>query len=142
MSAAGPASTTSPRSITDEIVGQIAGEFEILLDQQDRPCAPRCASVRMTRLDILDDRGLDALGRLVEDEQARLRDQRAGDGELLLLAAGEIAAAPPQHALQHRKERRRSRRECVRSPRGSGAKPVSRFSFTVSRGKISRPCGT
>ena len=26
--------------------------------------------------------------------------------------------------------------------RGTGAKPVSRFSFTVSSGKISRPCGT
>ncbi len=30
----------------------------------------------------------------------------------------------------------------LRSPRGSGAKPVSRFSSTVSSGKISRPCGT
>ena len=45
-------------------------------------------------LDILDDRGLDAFGRLVEDQQARPRHQRAGDRQLLLLAAGEIAAAP------------------------------------------------
>ena len=30
----------------------------------------------------------------------------------------------------------------VRWSRGSGAKPVSRFSSTVSSGKISRPCGT
>ena len=30
----------------------------------------------------------------------------------------------------------------VRSSRLSGAKPVSRFSSTVSSGKISRPCGT
>ena len=30
----------------------------------------------------------------------------------------------------------------LRSARGSSAKPVSRFSRTVSSGKISRPCGT
>ena len=30
----------------------------------------------------------------------------------------------------------------LRWSRGSGAKPVSRFSSTVSSGKISRPCGT
>ena len=30
----------------------------------------------------------------------------------------------------------------LRCPRGSSAKPVSRFSRTVSSGKISRPCGT
>ena len=35
----------------------------------------------------------------------RLRHQRAGDGELLLLPAREIAAAAPQHVAQHREER-------------------------------------
>ena len=30
--------------------------------------------------------------------------KRAADGELLLLAAGKIAAAPPEHVLQDRKE--------------------------------------
>ena len=69
-------------------------------------------------------------------------DQRAADGELLLLAAGKVAAAPVQHVLQHgeeiedlvghialgRAERRDSR---------SRDSPC-----TVSSGKISRPCGT
>ena len=45
-------------------------------------------------LDVLDDRRLNALGRLVEDQQPRSHRQRAADRELLLLAAREIAAAP------------------------------------------------
>ena len=35
--------------------------------------------------------------RLVEHQQLRPRQHRAGDGELLLLAAGKIAAAPAHH---------------------------------------------
>ena len=41
------------------------------------------------------------------------RQQRAGDGELLLLAAGEIAAAPVEEFLQHRE---RARTPSPRSP--------------------------
>jgi hypothetical protein len=36
---------------------------------------------------------LDALGRLVQDQQRRVQDERPADGELLLLAAREVAAA-------------------------------------------------
>ena len=54
--------------------------------------------------DILDDARLDALGRFVQHQQARLHHQRPRDGELLLLAARQIAAAPAQHRLQHRKQ--------------------------------------
>ena len=66
--------------------------------------SPFCAEPGDGAADVLDDRGLDALGRLVEDEQLRPRDQRPGDGELLLLAAGEVAAAAPEHVRQHREE--------------------------------------
>ena len=45
-------------------------------------------------LDLGDDRGLDALGRLVEDEQLRLGDEGAGDRELLALPAREQACPP------------------------------------------------
>ena len=34
----------------------------------------------------------------------RLRQQRAGDRQLLLLAAGQVAAAPSQHFFQHREQ--------------------------------------
>jgi hypothetical protein len=44
--------------------------------------------------DLLDDVGLDALGRLVEQQQFGLGDHRAGDAQLLLLAARQVAAAP------------------------------------------------
>jgi hypothetical protein len=42
--------------------------------------------------DLGDDRGLDAFGRLVEEKQPRLADERPPERELLLLAAAEHAA--------------------------------------------------
>src|SRR5688572_8049117 len=85
------------------LIGERAREVVILLDQQDRHLAG--GGERADRaLDFLDDRGLDALGWLVEDEQARLHRERAADGKLLLLASRQIAAAPAQHALQHREK--------------------------------------
>ena len=103
--------------------------------------SPRSASGADHPLDSLDDRGLDALGRLVENQQARPGHKGAGDGQLLLLAARQIAAAAVQHVLQHR-ERAKISSGMLRSLRGRGAKPVCRFSSTERRGKISRPCGT
>ncbi len=44
--------------------------------------------------EVLDDRRLDAFGRLVEQQHLGVAGQRARDGELLLLAAGQVAAAP------------------------------------------------
>ena len=67
--------------------------------------------------------------------------ERAADGELLLLAAGEVAAAPAEHLLQHREHLEDARGHRA-SPRGCVARPMRRFSSTVRRGKISRPCGT
>ena len=68
-------------------------EIQILLHQQDGQ-ADRVAQIGDGAADILDDRRLDALGRLVKHEQFRARHQRAADRQLLLLAAGKIAAAP------------------------------------------------
>ena len=36
---------------------------------------------------------------------SRPHHQRPADGQLLLLAAGEVAAAPAEHAVEHRKQR-------------------------------------
>ena len=80
-----------------KMVAQLAGEVEILLDQHDRHL-PQPAQIGDGAADVLDDRGLDAFGRLVEQQQLRPHDQRAADRQLLLLAAGQIAAAPAQHA--------------------------------------------
>jgi len=87
-----------------------------LFDQQDRHVAARrerCDDAA----DILDDGGLDPLGRLVKDQEARARDQRAGDRQLLLLTAGQIAAAPVQHLLQHRKQDEDVVRDLAKMPR-------------------------
>ena len=54
--------------------------------------------------DVFDDGGLDALCGLIQHEEPWPRHQRAADGELLLLAARQIAAAPPEHVLQHGEE--------------------------------------
>ena len=84
-------------------VGEIAGEVEILLDQHDRHAA-LLAEVVDGAADILDDRGLDTLGRLVQHQQPGSGDQRPRDRELLLLATREVSAAPAQHGLQHGEE--------------------------------------
>ena len=134
---------SAPRAARDDLaalhhqvlVGERAREVVVLLDQQDRHLAGRGERADGA-LDLLDDRGLDALGGLVEDQQARLHRQRAADGELLLLPAREVAAAPAEHLPQHREHLEDALRNALR------ARPCSRFSSTVRRGKISRPCGT
>ena len=64
-------------------VGERTGEIVVLLDQQDRHLA-FAGELADRSLDVLDDRRLDAFGRLVEDEQLRPHRQRAADRQLLL----------------------------------------------------------
>src|SRR6185436_2697647 len=63
------------------------------------------AQIRDGAADVLDDRGLDALGGLVQQQQFRPHHQRPADRQLLLLPAGEVATATPQHRIEHRKQR-------------------------------------
>src|SRR6267143_6217065 len=83
------------------LVGKRAREVVVLLDQEDRHVA-RCGERADCALDVLDDRGLDAFGRLIEDQQARREGERPADRQLLLLPAGEVAATPREHRLEHR----------------------------------------
>src|SRR4051794_15883936 len=93
-----------PAPIHDgEPIAEVARELEILLDQQDRHLALP-AQVVDGAADVLDDRGLDTLGRLVEHQELRAGHERAADGELLLLAARQVAASAMQHVLQHGKK--------------------------------------
>src|SRR5690606_10719634 len=64
---------------------------DVLLDE-DEAHAALGDGARQDGGELADDRGLDALGRLVEEEKLRARHQRAADGELLLLAARQAAA--------------------------------------------------
>src|SRR5258705_12148812 len=87
-----------------EVVAELERKVEILLDQHGCDLA-EVAQIRDGAADGLDDRGLDAFSRLVKEERARPHHQRAADRELLLLAAGEVTAAPAEHAVEHREER-------------------------------------
>src|SRR5262245_47570604 len=87
-----------------EMVAEFARKVEILLDQQDGDVA-QVAQVGDGAGNVLDDRRLNALGGLVEQQQPRPHDQGAAYGELLLLAAGEVAAAPAEHVVQDGKQR-------------------------------------
>jgi hypothetical protein len=121
-------------------VREVEGEVEILLHQDDRHLA-LVAQLADHPPDQLDDVGLDALGRLVHQQDARPGDERARDGKLLLLPARQVAAAAVLHLLQDREQLEDPvGHRC--SDFGRQAKPVSRFSRTVSSGKIMRPCGT
>ena len=83
-----------------------------------------------------------ALGRLVEDQQARIGHERAADREHLLLAARQLRAeialalAQPREQRVHAIERPRLARPSTRRL------VATRFSRTVSVGKICRISGT
>src|SRR5574343_786018 len=81
------------------LVGQVGGEVVVLLDQHDGHVAA-VGQHADDAADVLDDAGLDALGGLVQDQQLGARGQRPGDGQLLLLTAGEVAAAAVQHLFE------------------------------------------
>ena len=53
---------------------------------------------------LLDDVGLNSLGRFIKQDNFRVGQHRAGNGELLLLAAREIATAAIEEFLQHREQ--------------------------------------
>src|SRR5256885_3566767 len=74
------------------LLGEGPGEVHVLLDQQDGH--PALEQHAQHALDLLHDRRLDSFGRLVEEQKPEPGDQCPGDGELLLLAAREIYAAP------------------------------------------------
>ena len=67
--------------------------------------------------------------------------KRAGDGELLLLAAREVAAAAAEHGFQHREQLEQFVGDLALAARQAG-KAGLEVLRTVSSGKISRPCGT
>ena len=89
----------------------------------------RSLSSRMTVEDLLHDERREAERRLVEEEQARPAHQRAGDGEHLLLAARQGAAALVQALLEARKDRADALEVLARNGRTPLTEaPICRFS--------------
>ena len=123
----------------EDAVGDIEHEAQHLLADDDAEIA-QVADVPQQPRDVLDDRRLNALGRLVEQQDLRIAGERARDRELLLLAAGQVAAAPAFEVLEDREQIVDFVREC-RSCRSRPGR--SRYSpCTVMVPKICRPCGT
>ena len=77
-------------------------EFEVLFHDQHRE-AVLVAQGRQQRADFLDDRGLDALGRLIEQKEPWQRHQGAREGEDLLLSARQRAAPAVHEPAEPRK---------------------------------------
>jgi hypothetical protein len=57
-------------------------------------------------LDLVHQRRLNALGRLIQKQHLRPADKRPSDRELLLLAAREQARLPSRHLLEHGEQRK------------------------------------
>ena len=75
------------------------------------------------------DRRLDALGRLVEQQEFRAAHEHAGERELLLLAAAQGAGEAGAHLLEDGEEGiGLFQRRGVDLRLGAASKPMSRFS--------------
>src|SRR6266850_3563308 len=77
-------------------------ELEILLDEEDREPL-RLVKVLQDHHQLLDDRRLDSLGRLVEEDELGVARETPGDRQELLLSAAQRSPAPVQEGSQARK---------------------------------------
>ena len=85
----------------DHALGDVEHEIEVLLDDQHRQ-AMLAAQLRERRADLLHDGRLDALTRLIQQQQPWVGNERAREGEDLLLATRERAAAAVEQCFQPR----------------------------------------
>src|SRR5262245_2069128 len=87
----------------DARVGDVEHEAQYLLADDNAEIAD-AADVAQQAGNVPDDRGLDALGRLVKQQHLRIAGKRARDRELLLLAARQVAATSTLEILEHGEE--------------------------------------
>src|SRR5438445_1638593 len=81
-------------------IGQTEGALRALLYEQDGDALR--TDVAEERVDLVDNRRREAERRLVEHQELRARQEGAGDGKLLLLAAGELARRLPAALPENR----------------------------------------
>ncbi|UGA37372.1 hypothetical protein JOS77_25565 [Chromobacterium haemolyticum] len=103
-------------------VRQRFGKVVILLHQQNGHLASS-RQLADRRADLLDDGGLNALGRLVQHQQRRTPYQRAANRQLLLLAAGQVAAPAAAHFVKHRKHLEHAVRQAPARRAGEASQP-------------------
>jgi hypothetical protein len=128
----------SPRSMTRYWSASALGEVVVLLDQQDGHVA-LLGQGADGALDVLDDRGLDALGRLVEDQQAR---PKASARPMASCCCWPPERSPPRRRSICFSTGNISKMRGDGACRGPGGEAHLQVLLTVRRGKISRPCGT
>ena len=87
----------------EEAVGKRRGEAEVLFDEQNGEAL--ALDLGDGAPDLLDDDRSEAFGGLVEHQEARAGAQDAGDGQHLLLAARQLAAAAREPLAQVGEER-------------------------------------
>ncbi len=132
-----PDATQRPFSRIRKSLATRRRERQLLLDEQHRDARTVLIEPQDDAADLVHDVRLDPLGRLVQDQQARLEHERAADRELLLLAAARdrrraASASWPAPGTVRRSAAARRAATLGRTPR-----PTRRFSSTVSCGKIS-----
>src|SRR4029078_6507438 len=88
-----------------EVVPQLARKIEILLHQYDG-YSTKPPKIAYAAAALLDDGRLDAFRRLIKQKKLRAHHQGTSDRQLLLLAAGQIAAAALEHAAETREKRK------------------------------------
>ena len=121
------------------LVGQLGRKVVELLDQQDGQ-ALSCARCLMTFADVLDDVGWMPSVGSSSSSSLGPRGQRPANGQLLLLAAREVA--PRRCICLSTGRAQRFQPATAWAWRALLARPICRFSITGERPKISRPCGT
>ena len=83
-------------------MAEFADEVEVLLDKYDRH--PAIDELSQDDADLLDHVWLDTLRGFIKKQHLGVADEGAGDGQLLLLSAGQIAAHALGHGFEHREE--------------------------------------
>lgn len=123
-----------------EPIRDLACKRQFLFDQQHRQ-SHFAIELADDSADLGNDVRLDALCRLIEDQQARVGDQRAPDCELLLLPPDR---SPPRRPSISFNTGNISKMNAgiLRCPSRRAGSPINRFSSTLISGKICRPCGT
>ena len=85
---ASPISTISPCVHERDALADVAGEAELVGDDDHGHAGRR--EIAHHGQHLADEFGVERRGRLVEQDQLRPHGERAGDGDALLLAAGEL----------------------------------------------------
>ena len=87
----------------EEVVGEFPDEIEVLFyDEYGHVFGGDQVLEHFS--DLLNDVGLNAFGGFVEDEEFGVGGEGSADGELLLLASGEVSTAAAFHFLQNGEE--------------------------------------